>query len=219
TFGRNVVGGALQITSRKPVFGEVNGEVNVALSKYDTAEDPGVEARGFVNVGGDNIAARIGYSFKNVGGYTYNRTTGTYLNDQKSFAIRPSVRFQPNEKLDALVSLYYFEEDQLPTGYKSVGQGAIVAANAAAEQSPWDVFHDEDGNYNRQIFVALGRADYDMDFGTLTSITSYRKLDSYYADDGDSTPLPMNNRSLNQSKEWQFSQEFRFTSPDEGRFT
>jgi iron complex outermembrane receptor protein len=219
TFGRNVVGGALQITSKKPQIGVTDGEVNVALSKYDTARDAGLEARGYFNAAlSDTVAARLAYSLKDIGGYSQNRTTGTYLNDQKSWAIRPSLRFQPNDKLDILLQGYAFHEDQYPSGYKSVGQGAVVAANKAAEDNPWDVFHNDDGEYRRDIYLVQGRIDYQTGAGELTSITSYRNLDSYYADDGDSSPLPMSIDSLNQSREFQFSQEVRLTSPSEGKF-
>ncbi|MCE3289860.1 MAG: TonB-dependent receptor, partial [Caulobacter sp.] len=95
TFGRNVVGGALQITSKRPQIGVTDGEVNLGLSKYDTARDGGFEARGYVNAAvSDTVAARLAFSLKDIGGYSQNRTTGTFLNDQNSWALRPSLRFQ-----------------------------------------------------------------------------------------------------------------------------
>jgi len=220
TFGRNVVGGALQITSRKPNLGVTDGEISAALSKYSTAKSPGFESRGYFNTPlSDTMAARLAYSFKNVGGYAHNLTTGSYLNDQKSFALRPSLRIQPNEKLDVLLQAYYFHEDQLPSGYQSVGQGGVVAKHDAISKDAWDVSHDQDGHYKRDIYVLQARAEYDTGFGDLAWITSYRNLDSYYADDGDSSVLPMNDKSVNESKEFQFSQEIRFTSPTARRFT
>lgn len=219
TFGRNVVGGAVQIVSQRPKFGDDGGEITVGLSKYSTARDAGFESQGFLNTEiSDTLAGRLAYSVKNIGGYTPNRTTGSYLNDQRSFAVRPSLLWRPTERLDVLFTGYYFHENQFPSGYKSIGQGAIQAANDAAADSPWDVFHDVDGEYRRTIYTAQIRADYDMDFADLTSITSYRSLDSYYVDDGDSSPRPANPRSLNQSNEFQFSQEFRLTSPGGTRF-
>ena len=138
TFGRNVVGGALQITSRKPQLGEPDGEITASLSKYSKADDMGFEVRGYFNTPlSDTVAARLAYSAKNIGGYAHNLTTGSYLNDQKSFALRPSVRWQPNEKLDVLLMGYYFHEDQFPTAYQSVGQGAVVANHDAISKTPW----------------------------------------------------------------------------------
>jgi len=220
TFGRNVVGGALQITSRKPVLGETDGEITASFSKYSKAKNPGFETRGYLNTAlSDTLAARLAYSVKNIGGYAHNLTTGSYLNDQKSYALRPSLRWQPNDKLDVLLMGYYFHEDQFPSAYQSVGQGAVVAAHEAISKNAWDVSHDQDGRYKRDIYVVQARADYDTGFGELAWITSYRNLDSHYVDDGDSSILPANDKSLNESKEFQFSQEVRFTSPSDRRFT
>jgi iron complex outermembrane receptor protein len=220
TFGRNVVGGGLQITSNKPKLGVSDGEISIALSKYSTAKDPGGEARGYFNADvADNVAARLAYSFKHIGGYAHNLTTGSYLNDQKSFALRPSLRWEPTDRLSIVLLGSWFQENQFPSAYQSVGQGALEASMQAAATNPWDVSHDVDGNYHRRTYLTQLRADYDADIGSLAWITSYRNLDSYYVDDGDTSPLPMNNRSVNQSKEFQFSQEVRFTSPSDQRFT
>jgi len=220
TFGRNVVGGALQITSRRPQLGETDGEITASLSKYSKADDMGFEVRGYFNAPlSDTMAVRLAYSGKNIGGYAHNLTTGSYLNDQKSFALRPSLRWQPNEKLDVTLMGYYFHEDQFPTAYQSVGQGGVVARHEAISKNPWDVSHDQDGEYERDIYIVQARADYDTGVGDLTWITSYRNLDSYYVDDGDSSILPANDKSVNESKEFQFSQEIRFASPSNKRFT
>lgn len=219
TFGRNVVGGAVQIVSQRPRFGDDGGEIMVGLSKYSTARDGGFESQGFVNHDlSDTLAGRLAFSVKSIGGYSPNRTTGSYLNDQRSFALRPSLLWRPTDRLDVLFTGYYFHENQFPSGYKSTGQGSVQAANDAAANSEWDVFHDVDGEYRRTIYTAQIRADYDMDFADLTSITSYRSLASHYVDDGDSSPQPVNPRSLNRSDEFQFSQEFRLTSPGDQRF-
>src|SRR3990167_686364 len=92
TFGRNVVGGAVQIVSQRPRFGDDGGEILVGLSKYDTARDAGFESQGFINQEiSDTLAGRLAFSVKSIGGYSPNRTTGSYLKDQRSFALRPSL--------------------------------------------------------------------------------------------------------------------------------
>jgi iron complex outermembrane receptor protein len=215
TFGRNVVGGGLQIISNKPEIGVTGGEITVGLSMYDTARDPGFDAQGYYNVaGGETWAARLAYSVKDIGGFSHNRVTDSYLSDQKSFALRPSVRWQPTPEVDVMLMGFYYNEHGAPSGYRAVGQGSIVAAMRAAEDNPWDVFHDEDGKALREIWMTQLRADWDTgNLGTLTSITSYRALDTEYFDDGDSGPLALNKPSLNASEEWQFSQELRLASP------
>jgi iron complex outermembrane receptor protein len=215
TFGRNVVGGALQITSNKPTLGgEMYGEVNATVETYNRHKSSGFETQGFVNLPiNDKAAARIAYSGKDVDGYMYNVLTGNNLSDQKSYAIRPSVLVEltPDLKLNAF--LQYNHENMFSSGYQFFGQGSVVANAKAISNSPWDIFQNEDGRTRRDIFASQVRLDWNNPLGVLTSLTSYRTLDSYYRDDGDSGPVLANTNSINASKEFQFSQEFRLTSP------
>lgn len=214
TFGRNVVGGALQITSAKPTLGEMYGETSATIETYNRHKSSGFESQGFVNLPiGDKAAARIAYSAKDVDGYMYNLVTGNNLSDQKSYAIRPSVRVDLSEDLRLTAFVQYNHENMFSSGYQSFGQGSLVAASKALSDSPWDIRQDVDGNTRRDIFASQVRLDWEQPLGTFTSLTSYRTLDSFYRDDGDSSPLPMNNNSINDSEEFQFSQEFRLTSP------
>src|SRR5205085_3258885 len=158
------------------------------------------------------------YSVKNVDGYMHNMLTGSNLSDQKSFAIRPSMLWQPTEDLRVSAFLQWNHENMFASGYQFFGQGSVVAKAKAISSDPWDDFQDVDGKNRRDIVATQVRADLERSFGTLTSLTSYRTLDSYYKDDGDSGPLPMNNNSINASREFQFSQEIRLTSPSHERF-
>ncbi|QUD90376.1 TonB-dependent receptor [Phenylobacterium montanum] len=217
TFGRNVVGGALQITDNMPKLGQTGGETNLTVETYTGSgvpDSPGFETQGFFNLAvSPDAAARLAYSVKDVGGYMHNYVTGHNLSDQKSFAIRPTFLWRPTDdlKLQAMVS--YIHEDEAAAGYHFFGQGSVVAAAQAISTSPWASFQDVDGTNKRDIFAAQVRADWSHSFGDLTSITSYRSLDAKYVDDGDSGPLPANNNSINASREFEFSQEFRLTSP------
>ena len=214
TFGRNVVGGALQITSNKPTLNDQYGEVNATVDTYNRHKSSGFESQGFVNLPiSPTAAARLAYSVKDVDGYMYNVLTGNNLSDQKSYAIRPSLLWQPSDDLRVTAFLQYNHENMFSSGYQFFGQGSVVANAKAISSNPWDIFQDVDGRNRRDIWATQVRADWTQPIGTLTSITSYRTLDSYYKDDGDSGPLPMNNNSINASKEFQFSQELRLTSP------
>jgi iron complex outermembrane recepter protein len=219
TFGRNVVGGALQITSNKPTLGDsAYGEVNGTLSTYERHGAVGYESQGFVNLPiDDSMAARIAYSVKNVDGYMYNTVTRHNVSDQQSFAIRPTFLWQVNEDLRLTALVQYNHENMYASGYQSFGQGSLVNSLGGI-QHPWEVSLDVDGQTKRDIVATQLRADWEQPIGTVTSLTSYRTLDSFYEDDGDSSPLALNRPSINRSKEFQFSQELRLTSPSGQRF-
>ena len=128
TFGRNVVGGALQITSNKPKLGDPYGEVNLTAETYGRHGSSGFESQGFYNMPiNDQAAARIAYSVKNVDGYMHNVVTGNNLSDQKSYSIRPSVLWQPTDDLKLTAFLQYNHENMFASGYRFFGQGSVVA--------------------------------------------------------------------------------------------
>jgi iron complex outermembrane receptor protein len=214
TFGRNVVGGALQITSNKAQLGFDGGQISGTVSGYPEFSSMGFESQGYVNHAfGEDLAGRVAFSVKNVGGYMHNRVTGHNLSNIKSVGIRPSFRWEPNDSTSVVGFLNYFHEDSYAAGYKALGQGSVVATEQAAASSPWDVFHNVDGKNRRTIWAGQLKVDKTRSYGTWSFLTSYRTLDSYYQDDGDNTPKSLNdNKSINASNEWQFSEEVRLTS-------
>jgi iron complex outermembrane receptor protein len=222
TFGRNVVGGALQITSNKPQLGVNDGAIIATLEGYagsGAPSTPGFEAQGYFNTSlAANAAARLAYSVKDVGGYMHNYLTGTNLSDQKSFSVRPSFLWEPTSDLKVSAFVSWTHEDEYASGYNAYGQGSVIASDRAISSSPWASFENVDGHNKRDIVAAQVRADLTRSFGTFSAITSYRTLDANYVDDGDSGPLPTNNNSVNASKEFAFSEELRLTSPTGQRF-
>jgi iron complex outermembrane receptor protein len=209
TFGRNVVGGALQITSNKPLLGDTFGEV--AASILDT---PGFESQGFYNVDlGEKLAARVAYGLKNNDGWHKNLFTGADLNDRRAYAGRFMLRYQPTENVDLLFSVSGLHENNNAMGYRLYGQGAMVAAQ---DPDPYKTNLDIDGFNIRNINTGLFRADVKTSLGTFSSITGYRSLDFDYREDGDGTPLLLND-NYNYADEYQWSQEFRLVSPSDGR--
>jgi len=218
TFGRNVVGGALQITSNKPQLGVTDGQTSLTVETYDGSgapKSPGFESQGFFNAPINQDAAfRLAYSVKDVGGYMHNYVTGHDLSDQKSFSVRPSLLWEPTDNLKLSAFLSWTHEDDYASGYHAYGQGSLVAADNAISSSPWASFQDVDGTNKRDIVAGQVRIDKTLSaIGVLSAITSYRTLVATYVDDGDNSPLPFNDPSINASKEFQFSEELRLTSP------
>jgi iron complex outermembrane receptor protein len=217
TFGRNVVGGALQITSNKPQLGVTGGDIRLTVEGYDGDGAPktsGFETQGAFNAAlGQTAALRLAFSVKDIGGYMHNYVTGNNLSDQRTFAFRPSLLWAPRDDLKVSAFLSYVREDEFSSGYYAFGQGSVIAADQAISKSPWASFQDVDGVNHRDIFAGQVRADLTKSFGTISAITSYRTLKANYVDDGDSGPLPANNNSINASREFQFSEELRLTSP------
>jgi iron complex outermembrane recepter protein len=219
TFGRNVVGGALQITSNRPKLGVTSGEINATIQSYDISDSLGGDVNGYFNLPvGDRGAVRLAYSVRDDAGYMHNETTGNNLNNQNNFALRPSFRYDFSSDLSVTGFVNYYHEHQYADGYHDFGQGARVASYNAISSGPWDVFQDIDGESRRDIDAAQVRVDWTQSYGTLTSITSYRSLHASEMDDGDATPEVLNYPSVNSNKEHAFTQEFRIVSPSGQKF-
>ena len=208
TFGRNTVGGALQIISRKPSLDGYEGQVSATIRNHN-----GFESTGFVNVPlSKEVAARVAYSLKDVDGDIHNITTGNDVNDKNIWSTRGSLLWQPGDNFQVLASASYTRDDSLGDGPVLIGQGALIASLHNTVDSG-NTYLDDDGKTDREIFNALIHADWDMAWGTLTSITGYRSLDSLYREDIDGSPVPIAPNKPDINQEDQFSQEVRLLSP------
>lgn len=207
-FGRNVVGGAIQITSRKPDFDGTYGSASVTVRNR-----PGIQSTGFINVPiSDKFSTRLAYSFINVDGYSKNLITGRDLDDVGVWSVRLSTRYRPSDNLDINFSASWTHEDALGAGYRLTGDGMRVAFLEDNTSGIREVLQDQDGSKNRDIWNVVLRADWDLSLGTLTSITGYRGLDQFYHEDVDGGKEDFNPNKFDLSNEDQFSQELRLTS-------
>ena len=214
TFGRNTVGGALQVISARPsIVDGLSGNLSLTL------RDPtGVESEGHRNMPLSSMSAlRVAYSFKDYDGYRRNVTTGNDLNDKRAKSGRVSLLLQPSDSLDILTSVSYTKEDSLGDGPLLIGQGGLVASLEAQRTDQDQTFVDDDGVTDREILNSFLRLDWQTSLGTLTSITGYRSLDALYREDIDGSPVPIAPNKIDVNEEDQVSQEFRLTSDSGGK--
>lgn len=220
TFGRNAVGGALQITNNTPEIGSWNGRGTLTALTYKGGKG-GFETDGFVNVPiAETLAGRLAYSVKSVGGYQHNLVTGNYLANNKVASVRGSLRWQPGDNWDVVLSGSYLHRRGYGDGPTIIGDGALAAQ--VAERTGGDlhkVMLDDDGFTRRTMWTGILNVSYDAGIGRISSITGYRSLKARLAEDADGGPNPVNAPSFNTNDEWQLSQEFRFTSEFGGKFS
>lgn len=206
-FGRNVMGGAIQVTNNRPQF-ENSAKVSATLLNR-----PGFESQGYYNgMLSDKLATRLAYSVKMDDGYNHNVVTGHNLDDKKMWALRWSNRLQPNDDLDINLSASWSHEDSLGPGFRYYGQGHRVAEVNALPRFR-DVLQDTDGTTKKDMWAVVLHAVWDTSIGTVSSITGYRGLDQLFEKDEDGYSFNFNDHKVDVSKEDQFSQELRLTSP------
>lgn len=224
-YGRNAIGGAILITTRRP-SNEFEGRI---MAGYESG--PGYELQGAVNIPlAENFWMRGAVSYFDTDGHleNVNTTDATAernvdpvedMNARVSFLWEPTSEFSADLRLSAnsldTRALYYVIPD--------FGSPEFNDPNYTDR----DINLNNSGINERDIFDVGLRLSYETDFGTFSSITGYNTVEEILTGDGypfdPFGPFPTNRIgfNFNQSQYLDVStltQEFRFTSPSENRF-
>ncbi|HEX7034801.1 MAG TPA: TonB-dependent receptor [Pseudomonadales bacterium] len=217
-FGKNVVGGALVLVSRAPSLDDDFFEIEGTFGNYDR-----IELLGRFNYRlSDQVAVAGALVSRDRDGYTRNLTTGNRVDDEELVGGRLSVRYTPNERLDAVLTVDHVDQDQRGQPRDNVCDSSFNGGVhcVGVDPDPRRVNAVQDGYLDRDVTGITADVDVETVWGTLTSVTAYRTADYAHADAFFSNPInpPTQIESFNENIEetWQFSQELRlaFDVPD-----
>ncbi|CAN5254811.1 TonB-dependent receptor [soil metagenome] len=189
-FGRNTIGGALNITTNKPTY-VLDGSLKLGYGNYNA-----VTATGIVNlpIVADKLAARLVYSHVEHDGYGYNPSLGSDVADQNDDFIRASVRADLSPDLRVDVSFdHYAGSNHQPLWVLSAYQAGLTAAQYApyvAGPKSRVSYAGYNPTNKSEVFDWTGTITADLGFATLKTISGYRNIDFEGAADLDGTPLP-----------------------------
>ncbi|MGE4431163.1 MAG: TonB-dependent receptor [Sphingobium sp.] len=212
-FGRNSTAGVIQITTRKPShdFG-VKG--SVGIDNYATLRSALYVTGGLT----DSVAASVSASYtKQWEGYGKNLTTGedTGLTDH-NLSVRGKILIEPSDRTEiTLIGEHYHNhlegENQMPyrgTSYVYPGY------------SPRPGFYDSWDDTNRLISnwgdAGSLTIHQDLGFGSLTSISSYRKTNGTSIYDVDAVADPLFLVDIQDAPSRNITQELQLSSTDSG---
>ena len=190
-YGRNAVSGAILVNSKRPT-----NEFEARL-KGGVGDDNLVRAQAMVSgpLIEDKLFGRLTYSYRDTDGQFENDLTGDddVINYLEENNVRGRLIWEPNDRLtvDTQVS------------YRDVNGGAInfnatfALPQAAAGLGVPDLYKDVNDTNFKFIFNVPGendqentffsvKADYEMDFGTVTVIGAYDDLEESLISDGTS---------------------------------
>ncbi|MDH3429912.1 MAG: TonB-dependent receptor [Gammaproteobacteria bacterium] len=219
-FGRNSIGGAISIHTRKAdVDGGMTGYVDL-----DVGERGHVVFEGALNIPvSDAFAMRIaGYSSKE-DGFVNNLFDGRDLIEHDKQALRWSTAYE-TERLTVNTQVEYETREQSGSVYRAIAEGdywetlldvfgdAIIPRGSAKDADSDQSLGDND---DADILTIGARVDYEFDNFTLTSNTGFKDHDYFYTEDYDGTPLAINDYQQDQEGDY-FQQELRLTSNDDG---
>lgn len=204
-YGRNTEAGVVNVVSAGPARERWEGAASALGGSYNTQifqahlTGPVVEDKLFIR-----LAAKQTFS----DGYFHN----TYLDDHgaddlNDFSGRFTALWTPGDKWDVEFSS---ELMRFRDGYAS------FAPMATLRENPHDVSVDYNGYADYDAATQRLRLKYRGDYFNATAITAYRSEESDDKNDLDFTAMDMMRLAM-QNQDDLFSQEIRFTSPDDGR--
>lgn len=216
-YGKNAVGGVVNLISRKPSQ-EREAQVQATAGNFDR-----LNLRGYVSGPlTDTLSAKLAVSALNRDGFVKNADTGSDLGNEDSTSVRVGFLYEPTEAFSAQFTLENIRERESGAPRDIVETGDFNGGIHAITDPDPRVVGGADSFGDRDIFGLALQLDYATAFGDLTSVTGYRDTDAswgipFFANRV--TPTTIESTNLNDDEFWQFSQELRLaSSPGDSAF-
>ncbi|MDR6530213.1 iron complex outermembrane receptor protein [Caulobacter rhizosphaerae] len=183
-FGRNVVGGAINVVSHRPDLDRFDAAAELTAGNYGRLEGAGVVNAPFAD---GKAAIRASGAWRTHDGFVKNTFTGGDVEDQDTRTGRLALRVEPREGVRLQASLDGARD-------RATGPAQHVLDLDASDPSSalWRVDRDrkhtagsDDGYQDRDTWGVRLQADVDLSFAILTYLGSYRDLDYHAAYDFD----------------------------------
>jgi iron complex outermembrane recepter protein len=216
-YGRNVVGGSVNIVTQKPTYVR-DAAVEGTVGSYDLWE-----ARAFINVPfSDTAAGRLAVTHSEHDGYALNTFTGHRVEAADVTSVRGSLRFDPNEDVQVVLRAnasrnrdFGGARDPNPCGPSCLARFSNPAlGDIAYDPDPRRVQGQRDGYFDRDLYGTSANIGWKSPIGQITSITAFMKSDWELLDEASGLPDILKVQATNFIVEDadQFSQEFRLAS-------
>jgi iron complex outermembrane receptor protein len=197
-FGRNTLGGVINIASERPSLSDWNGTVAAPFGNYGSREVRGAVS-GPVT---DRLAIGVSGGHSERDGFTVNTITGNDLDSRSANFGKAQALWTPSRAWETRV---------IVSGER--GRDGDYALNdlEAVRRAPFEVQRDFEGYTQRDVFNTTILNRHEGGRVSLTTTTGFVKWNTDDSTDLDYTPLPIATRS-NREEAFQFTQEVRVAS-------
>jgi len=206
-FGRNAVGGALNIISKGPTE-DFEGSVGLTLGNYNKQSLTGT----FSGALTDTTRGRLTLLKNSRDGVYSDMLTGDKYQDEDTFAGRGTLAFDLSDKLYLELRADYNNDGG--TGYISRRGGYTqdyIDAGVALPKDDYDIALNYKPKTDVEVWGVSSTLTWEGDDYTMKSITSYRESDFDQKIDADATEFTVFNINFLEKSE-SFTQEFQLSN-------
>lgn len=186
-WGKNAIGGAINITTKKPTH-EFEAGLEVQAGNYGLKNYRGMVSGGMT----DTLTGKISFNDKQRDGYVdsvYN--SSVEQGDLDKTSLRSQILWAPTDSIEAMLTLNYATDERSSTAAianDSTEAGfAIIGATLAAARADglpatgfYENYSDNAGYTTMDSQGASLQIDWDLPWATLTSLTAYQESESSF---------------------------------------
>jgi iron complex outermembrane receptor protein len=198
-FGRNALGGLINITSTRPSLSRWTGTISAPFANRSERDVNG-SVSGPLKDGKLGMSVSLGYARRD--GFTTNDVTGHDLDSRSAFSGKGQLLWTPSRLWQARVII---------SGERARDGDYALNDLAAVRQNPFHVQRDFEGHTYRDIFSTTIEARRSGERVNLETVTGFVNWKTNDLTDLDYSPLPLVTRN-NDEKDFQFTQEVRLAS-------
>ena len=220
-YGKNTIGGAVNVVSKKPDLDTIRGEAAVTYGRFDE-----VTAKGYVSAPlvTDKLALSLAGVYDDREGIVTDPATGKKYNDRNNLSSRAILRAKPSDTVEiSIAGDYTRQRNALTLGqntapligfdYNATFTGLTPFVIAPAAVGEWDYKASTSltGDKGQKLdhWGVSGTINVDLsDALQLVSITAYRKLKTDFFVDIDGTTAEVGDVFVG-TRQHQFSQELQ----------
>ncbi|AOL23837.1 TonB-dependent receptor protein [Erythrobacter litoralis] len=211
-FGRNTLGGAVSVVTKRPELGVVSGDAQATYGSRDR-----IDLDASLNLPiGDTAAARVYGFYRQQDGFADNVVTGEDFGRIDRYGARAQLRFEfgPDVTVDLSADYSLDKSNPAPSVLRSILPLPFFPPAALNDvQDPdnfYDIFASNSPEARNEVYGFSGTVTVDLGAAELKSITSYRVLDGFSTSDPDSTRFQLYDQLVSTEQD-QFSQELQLT--------
>ena len=198
-FGRNTLGGLINVTSKQPTFGKWTGQLSVPFGNYSAWDIRG-DASGTLIA--DTLSASGAFSYAARDGFTVNDVDGNDIDSRGAFSGKGQLLWKPAAGWQARA---------IVSGQRARDGDYALNDLEALRANPFHSSRNYEGFTNRDIFGTTILAEHTGTSLRFSSTTGFLKWTTEDSTDLDYSAAPLIVRDNNED-DFQFTQEARVAS-------